>query len=141
MEAHNPPPPEARDASTAELVKQLSQQTSELARKEIELAKAELAEKGKQAGLGAGMFGAAGLLGIFALALLATTAVLALDEGMDSWLAALIVALLFAGGAGIAALLGRERVKEATPLKPEQTVESVEEDVQWAKTQARSARR
>ena len=141
MAEHDPRQDDPRQESTAALVKQLSQQMSELARKEVELAKAELAEKGKQAGVGAGMFGAAGILGFLGLALIAATAVLALAEGMDGWLAALIVTLVILAAAGIAALVGRSRMQEATPLKPEQTQESVQEDVQWAKTQARSARR
>jgi hypothetical protein len=141
MAQREPQANDLREHSTAELVKQLSQQTSALARKEVELAKAELAEKGKQAGIGAGMFGGAGILALYGLALLAATAVLALAQGVDGWVAGLIVAVLFFAAAGIVAVVGRSRMQEATPLKPEQTAESVQEDVQWAKTQARSARR
>ena len=82
-----------RDQSVADLVKQLTEQTRTLARQEIELAKAELTEKGKKAGLGAGMFGAAGLFGFFAFAVLTACAVLALATALDGWLAALIVAV------------------------------------------------
>jgi uncharacterized membrane protein YqjE len=126
------------DLSTGDLVKQLSEQMSTLARQEVDLAKAELTEKGKQAGIGAGMFGTAGLLGIFGLAGLTAALIMGLAEGMDGWLAALIVGLVYLAGAGIAALAARDRVKEATPLAPEQTIETVKEDVQWAKSRAKS---
>ncbi len=131
----------AREGSMGELFKQLSEQTSVLVRQELDLAKAELAEKGKKAGAGAGLFGVAGLLGIFGLALLTAMLVMALDGIMEDWLAALIVGVIYLVGAGIAALQGRERVREAGPPVPEQTVETVKEDVEWAKSQAKSARR
>src|SRR5437762_13271901 len=79
------------EASIAELVKQLSEQTSRLARQEVELAKAELAVKGKRAGIGAGMFGGAGIFGFYALGALTATAILALATAVAAWLAALIV--------------------------------------------------
>jgi uncharacterized membrane protein YqjE len=131
---------ELRSHSAGELVKQLSEQTSTLVRQEIELAKAELAEKAKATGIGAGMFGGAGLLGLLALGALTACFILALDKGMASWLAALIVAAVYGAAAGVLALAGRDRVKEGMPPAPEQTIESVKEDVQWAKTRAKSAR-
>src|SRR5436305_3058315 len=85
---------QATNASMAELVKQLSEQTSRLARQEVELAKAELAVKGKRAGIGAGMFGGAGVLGFYALGALIATAILVLATAVASWLAALIVCVL-----------------------------------------------
>jgi uncharacterized membrane protein YqjE len=130
-----------RNTSTGELVKLLSEQTSTLVRKELDLAKAELAEKGKTAGVGAGMVGGAGVMSLLALGALTACLILLLAEGMDAWVAALIVTAVYGAIAGILALLGRDRVKEAMPPAPEQTVESVKEDVQWAKTQATSARR
>jgi len=130
-----------RDQSTGDLVKALSEQTSELVRKEVDLAKAELTEKGKKAGVGAGMFGAGGLLALFGLACLTAALIAGLSEGMDTWVAALIVGVIYLAGAGIAALMGRERIREATPLAPEQAVQSTKEDIQWAKTQARSETR
>ena len=130
-----------RDQSTGDLVKALSQQTSELVRKEVDLAKAELTEKGKKAGVGAGMFGAGGLAALFGLACLTTALIAGLSEGMDTWVAALIVGVIYLAGAGIAALMGREKIREATPLAPEQAVETTKEDVQWAKTQIRSETR
>lgn len=129
------------DASTGELIRRLSEETSTLVRQEVELAKAELAEKGRQAGKGAGMFGGAGVLGFLALAALTACFVLALAEGMNEWLAALIVAVVYAAVAGALALMGKREVQEAGPVQPEQTIETVKEDVQWAKNQATSARR
>jgi uncharacterized membrane protein YqjE len=129
-----------RERGTGELLKELSDHTTTLARQEIELAKAELGEKGKRAGLGAGMFGGAGLFAVFALAALTTCIIVALDSAMPLWLAALIVAVVYGAiGAGLA-LQGRNKVREAGPPVPEQATESVKEDVQWAKTQAKSGR-
>jgi uncharacterized membrane protein YqjE len=128
-----------RERPVGELLKQLSQDTATLVNKELELAKAELAEKGKKAGMGAGMFGGAGLVGVMALGALTACFILALDTAMKSWLAALIVAAVYAAIAGVLALLGKSKVQEATPPVPEQTVETVKEDVQWAKTRRQSA--
>jgi len=130
-----------RDQSTGDLVKALSEQTSLLVRKEVDLAKAELTEKGKKAGVGAGMFGAGGILALFGLAVLTAALVAGLSEAMDTWLAALIVGVIYLAGAGIAALMGREKIREATPLAPEQAIETTKEDVQWAKTQITSETR
>ena len=132
--------PAQNQASMAELVKQLSEQTSRLARQEVELAKAELTEKGKRAGMGAGMFGAAGLLGLYALGALVAAAIIGLGHAVTPWLSALIVAVVIGLVAGIAALRGRSNITQATPPIPEQATESVKEDVQWTKTRARAAR-
>ena len=129
-----------REHGTGELLKELSDHTTTLVRQEIELAKAELGEKGKQAGLGAGMFGGAGLFGVFALAALTTCIIVALDSAMPLWLAALIVAVVYGAIGAVLALQGRNKVQEAGPPVPEQATESVKEDVQWAKTQAKSGR-
>jgi uncharacterized membrane protein YqjE len=129
-----------REHGTGELLKELSDHTTTLVRQEIELAKAELGEKGKKAGLGAGMFGGAGLFGLFALAALTTCIIVALDSAMPLWLAALIVAVVYGAIAAVLALQGRNKVQEAGPPVPEQATESVKEDVQWAKTQAKSGR-
>src|SRR5215210_5023783 len=132
---------ELRDRPIGELLKQLSQETTTLVRQELELAKAEMAQKGKQAGVGAGMFGGAGASALLGLGALTAVAIAALDTAMPLWLAALIVALVWFAVAGVLALQGKRRVQDATPPVPEQTQESVKEDVEWAKTQARSARR
>jgi hypothetical protein len=130
----------ASEASVPELVKQLSEQTSRLARQEVELAKAELAVKGKRAGLGAGMFGGAGVFGFYALGALTATAILALAMAVASWLAALVVTVLLGAIAGVLALQGKNKVQQATPPVPQQATESVKEDVQWAKTRAQGPR-
>jgi hypothetical protein len=131
----------SQEASLGELARQLSDQTSRLIHQEIELAKAELAVKGKQAGIGAGMFGGAGVFGFYALGALTATAILALSLAVAAWLAALIVTVVLAAIAGALAVQGKSKVQQATPPVPEQATESVKEDVQWAKNQAQAARR
>ena len=131
---------ELRERPIGELLKQLSQETTTLVRQELELAKAEMAEKGKRAGVGAGMFGGAGVAVLLALIALSGALVAALDTAMPTWLAALIVGLVWAAVAGVLALQGRQRVQQATPPAPQQTVDTVKEDVEWAKTRARSGR-
>jgi uncharacterized membrane protein YqjE len=127
--------PRLREHSMGELVKELSNELSTLVRQELKLAQAEMTEKGKRAGIGAGMFGGAGLIGLFGLATLTVCAIAALAEAMDVWLAALIVTAVYLAVAGGLALSGKKQVAQANPPVPEQTVESVKEDVQWAKTQ------
>jgi uncharacterized membrane protein YqjE len=129
-----------RERPIGELLKQLSEETTRLVHQELELAKAELAQKGRQAGLGAGLFGAAGVIGFLALAALTTCIILLLDATMPAWLAALIVAAVYAAVAAVLAMRGRAKVKQATPPVPEQTIETVKEDVEWAKTQMRSGK-
>jgi uncharacterized membrane protein YqjE len=140
MPQHNGDP-DLRERPVGELLKELSSQTTTLVKQEIELAKAELREKGKTAGIGAGMFGGAGLFGLLAMGALTACLILALNHAVSDWLAALIVTALWAAVAGVLALQGRKKTQEATPVVPEQAAESMKEDVQWAKTQARSARR
>jgi MFS family permease len=130
-----------RQEPIADLLKRLSQETTQLVRQELELAKAEMAEKGKRAGVGAGMFGAAGIVGLLALGALTAFFIMLLDGALANWLSALIVAVVYGAIAGVLALRGREKVQEATPAVPEQTVETVKEDVEWAKTRTRSAGR
>ena len=131
-------PTDKRNASTAELVKELSREVSQLVREEIALAKAEMTEKGKQAGVGAGMLSGAAVLGLAAVGGSMAFLILVLDSWMRGWLAALIVTVVYAAGAAVLALRGRERIRHATPPVPTQTIESVKEDVQWAKTHATS---
>ena len=128
------------EAPLAELIKQLSEQSSRLARQEVELAKAELAYKGKRAGIGAGMFGGAGVFGFYGLGALIAAAILVLATAITAWLAALIIAVVLGAIAGILALQGKAKVQQATPPVPEEATESVKEDVQWAKTKAQQAR-
>ena len=115
--------------STGELVSRLSSEVSQLVRDEFRLAQLEMSGKAKQAGLGAGMFGAAGLLALYGVGVLLATVILALALAMDAWLAALIVAVVLFVAAGVAALLGKKRVQEAAPPVPTMAVENVKRDV------------
>ncbi|MCW3002503.1 MAG: phage holin family protein [Conexibacter sp.] len=122
-----------RERSVADLLKELSQETSTLVRQEMALARAELTEQGKRAGTGAGMLGGAGVAGLLTLGSLTAMVIALLDTAMATWLAALIVTVVWAAVAGVLALQGRNKIKEATPPAP-QTVETVKEDARWAKT-------
>ncbi len=148
---------ELQDHSTGELVKQLAAETSTLvkqeleyarseasrigeavvtlARQELQLAKAEMAEKGRTAAPGFGMIGAAGAAALLAAGTLTAFIVLALDGVMPNWLAALIVAIAWGVIGAVLYSTGKSRVEKAGPLVPEQAVETLKEDVQWAKTQ------
>ncbi len=130
----------SREQSTADLLRRLSEQTTTLVRQEIELAKVELTEKGKKAGIGAGMFGGAGALGFYALGAFTACLILALDLAVAGWLAALIVTVVYGAIAGVLALTGKKKVAEATPPVPELAVDSTKEDVRWVKTRATEAR-
>ena len=123
------------DPTLGAIVHDLTTQVPELIRSEMRLAQAEVAEKGKRAGIGIGMFSAAGLLAFFGVAALLTTIVLALDLMMPAWLAALIVTVVLFAGAGVLALQGRNKVQEATPPVPERAVEGVKEDIATVKGQ------
>jgi uncharacterized membrane protein YqjE len=128
------------ERSVPELMRQLSEQTATLVRQELELAKVELTEKGKRAGIGVGMFGAAGVVGLYALGALTAAIVLALSLAMTGWLAALIVAVVYAAVAGGLALSGKSNVQRGVPPVPEQTVTTVKEDVEVAKQRAKEGR-
>jgi uncharacterized membrane protein YqjE len=123
------------DPTVGALVHDLTQQMSTLVRDELRLAQAEMTQKGKRAGIGIGLFSGAGLLAFFGLATLVATAVLALDLVVPAWLAALIVAVVLFGVAGILALQGRNNVAKATPAKPEQALEGLKQDVATVKGQ------
>jgi hypothetical protein len=96
--------------------------------------------KAKRIGIGAGAFGVAGLIGLFALGALTATLILALATAMEGWLAALIVTVLYAAIAGAAALLGKRKVEEGTPPVPERAIDTTKEDVEYVKQSAREAR-
>lgn len=124
----------------AELVRQLSDQTTTLVRQEIELAKAEMTAKGKQVGIGAGAFGGAGLVGLYAVGAITACLILALSTAMAGWLAALIVGVVYAVIAGVLALVGKKKTEAGAPPVPERAISSTKEDVEWAKTRAKTAR-
>ena len=129
------------DQPVAVLLRDLSEQTSTLVRKELELARLEMTEKGKRAGIGVGMFGGAGLVGLYALGALIAAAILALATAITPWLAALVIAAVCGAIAGGLALMGKSKVSQATPPLPEQATASVREDVRLTKAKAEEARR
>ena len=122
-----------RDRGVSELVKDLSGHVSTLARQEVELAKAEMAEKGKKAGAGAGMFGGAAVAGLMMLGSVTALLIVALATAIPAWAAALIVTVLWGAIAGVLALKGRNKMREMGTPVPDKTVEAVKEDVQWLK--------
>ena len=139
-DATNGPVADPRERPIGELVKDLSQQTSTLVRKELELAQAELQQKGKTAGKGAGMLGGAAAAGLLALGALTAALITLLDDAMATWVAALIAMALWAIVAAALAKAGQSALKRATPPAP-QTVETVKEDIQWAKNPTGSVQR
>jgi putative superfamily III holin-X len=130
-----------RERPIGEVARDLTRDLSLLVRQEVELAKSEMAEKGRTAAPGLGMIGGAGVVGLMAAGALTAFAVLVLATFLPEWLAALIVGLVLAAVAYVLVMQGKERVKEAGPPVPEQTIETVKEDVEWAKTRATSARK
>jgi uncharacterized membrane protein YqjE len=131
---------DARERGIGELVKDLADQTSTLVRQEIKLAQAEVTQRGKVAGRGVGMLGGAAVFALLALGALTALLIIALDSVLALWLAALIVTLLWAAVAAGLGLSGKKALQASTPPAP-QTVETVKEDIQWAKTQTGSAKR
>jgi hypothetical protein len=119
----------ASDRSTAELVRQLSEQVSVLVRDELKLAQLEMTRKGKQAGTGIGMLGGAGLVAVYGMGCLLASAVIAIAGVLAAWLAALIVGAALLAAAAAGALLGKSRLQKATPPVPQETVRSVKADI------------
>ncbi|HEX9065410.1 MAG TPA: phage holin family protein [Streptosporangiaceae bacterium] len=122
--------------STAELVRQMSGQVSVLVRDELKLAQLEMVRKGKQAGIGAGMFGASGLIALYGVGCLIACVVIAISAAVAAWLAALIVAVALLAMAGLVALIGKGRLQRATPPVPAEAVDSVKADVGEIKERA-----
>jgi Putative Actinobacterial Holin-X, holin superfamily III len=120
-----------------DLVQQLSQQTAALVRQEMRLAQAEMQEKGKRAGIGAGMFGGAGLVALYGVGAVIAALILLIGTALEPWVGALIVGAVLLAAAGVLALLGRKQVDRATPPTPERTMESVQSDVNHVKERAR----
>ena len=129
-----------RERPIGELLKQLADETATLVRQELDLARAEMREKAGKAGPGFGMWGAAGVTGLLAAGALTAFLILALDGVMANWLAALLVGLVYAAIAGVLYVNGKHRVEEAGSPVPQKTIESVKEDVQWAKHPTTSAK-
>jgi hypothetical protein len=127
------PPRDPKDASTGELIGQLSEQVSKLVRDEVRLAQAEVTQKAKRLGIGAGLFGGAGLVAVLGLNALITAAILGLANVLPGWLSAIIIAVVLFAGAGVLALLGKKDVQQATPPLPTETIASVQADVATVK--------
>lgn len=125
------------DQPVGDLIQQAAQQTATLVRQEIRLAQVELQQKGKRAGLGAGLFGGGGLLALYGLGALVAAAILALATALPGWAAALIVAAVLFAIAGVLALLGKKEVDQAQPLVPEQAIDSTQRDIDAVKQGAR----
>jgi uncharacterized membrane protein YqjE len=123
----------AADPTLGALVHDLSTQIPELVRSELRLAQAELTEKGKRAGLGAGLLGAAGITALYGVAVLLAALVLALALVLPAWAAALVVALVLLAAAGVLALRGKGQVQQATPAAPERAIAGIKEDVETVK--------
>ena len=128
------------DQSTSELVQRASEQITRLVRDEIALAKAELTEKGKHAGIGVGLFGGGGVLALYGVGALIATLIIVFDLFLPLWLAALIVTVVLFAVAGILALLGKKQVTRATPPEPEEAVASVKADVDEVKHAVKAGR-
>ena len=128
-----PPPGTGPEPTLGAVVHDLSTQIPELVRSEVRLAQAEMTEKGKRAGLGLGLFSGAAILAFLGLATLIATAILAIAQVLDAWLAALLVTVALLLGAGLLALLGKNQVVEATPPKPERAVDGIKEDIATVK--------
>jgi uncharacterized membrane protein YqjE len=128
---------ELSERSVGELVQELSQQTATLVRQEMRLAQVELQEKGKRAGIGAGMFGGAGVVALYGVGAVLAAVIMLVATAIEPWVSALIVGVVLLAIAGILALLGRRQVEQATPPKPERAMESVQDDVEHVKERVR----
>ena len=125
-----------QEHSSGNLVKMMSEQVSVLIRDEMELARLEMTSKGKQAALGAGMFGASGVVAVYGVGCLLACAIIAISGVVAAWLAALIVGAALLAAAGGAALLGKRRMQKAAPPVPEQAVADVKADIEEIKERA-----
>ena len=117
------------DKSTVDLVRRASEQLSTLVRDEIQLARTEMTEKGKRAGIGAGLFGAAAMLALYGVAGLLTAAILAIALVLPAWAAALIIGGGLMVVAGMLVAVGRHNLRNAMPAAPRETIDSVRADV------------
>jgi uncharacterized membrane protein YqjE len=131
-----PPSGSEPDTSTGQLVKQLSEQVSQLVREEVKLATLEMTGKAKTTARGAGLFGGSGVIALYGIGCLLAAAIIALAGVLRPWLAALIVGVALFAAAGIAALAGKGQLKNATPPMPTRTADSVKADVEQIKESA-----
>ena len=119
------PSSDPRNQPVGDLLQQFGSETKTLITEELQLAKTEMTSKVKTAGQGAGLLGGAAVVGIFAFGALTAGLILALALVMPAWLAALVVGVAYGLVAGGLALAGKGKVKDATPLVPEQTVRTL----------------
>jgi Putative Actinobacterial Holin-X, holin superfamily III len=117
------------EQSTGELIKLLSEQVSTLVRDELKLAQLEMTRKGKQAGIGVGMLGGGGMLALYGIGCLIACAIIGISRVLAPWLSALVVGVALLAVAGIAALVGKSRLQQATPPVPQEAVQSIKADV------------
>ena len=127
------PPPDPKDATTGELIGSLTEQITTLVRDEVRLAQAEVTQKAQRFGVGAGLFGGAGIVALLGVNALVTAVILALADVLPGWLAAIIVAVVLFLVAGVLALLGKRDVQKAAPPLPTETIASVQADVETVK--------
>lgn len=130
--------PTMNERPVGELVQEMSQQTALLVRKELELAQLEMKEKGKRAGIGAGLFGGAGAVAFYGGGALIAAIILVLATALEPWIAALIVAVVLFAVAGVLGLTGKKQVEEATPAAPEEAIASTKRDIDEVKRRAGS---
>jgi Putative Actinobacterial Holin-X, holin superfamily III len=130
------PPPDPANASTGQLLGDLTDQVTRLVRDEVRLAQAEVTGKAKRLGVGAGLFGGAGLVALLGVNALVTAAILGLAAVLPGWLAAIVIAVVLLAVAGVLALLGRKDVQQAAPPVPTETLESLKTDVATVKQRA-----
>lgn len=137
MSAKNEMPDRSESAAS---IKELAGDLGTLIRHEVELAKAELGEKLRSAGVGAGMLSASAVSGLITLTCLTALVAVALSLLLPAWLAVLIVTLLWGATTAVLALIGKRKVQDASPFVPEQTIANVKEDMEWARRRAKQSR-
>jgi len=128
----------AEHEGVAASVKQLAEDLGLLVRNDLELARKEMAEKAKSIGAGAGLLSGSAITGMLTLGALTALLIIAISMALPTWIAALIVTALWAAITAALALVGKKKVQSAGPLVPEQTIQHVKEDVQWAQSGLKS---
>ena len=136
-----PDAPREADRPIPVLLRELGDEIATLVRQEFELAKVEIAEKAKPAAVSVGMFGGTALFALGAFGALTTFLIALIALALPVWASALIVTVVYAIVAGVLAMTGKKKMQEAAPLIPEQTAQTVKEDIEWAKTRAKSGAR
>ena len=136
-----PDAPREADRPIPVLLRELGDEIATLVRQEFELAKVEIAEKAKPAAVSVGMFGGTALFALGAFGALTAFLIALIALALPVWAAALIVTAVYGIVAGVLAMTGKKKLQEAAPLIPEQTAQTVKEDIEWAKTRAKSGAR